>query len=342
MIVRHTTNFKELFNCDFFNMDENAQRSRILSELARYTGKIVFWNFIKQTHRFIPGIDRFHNLITGIYKPVWSEHALSIIMRMKSPYHQKDEYVFLEDGRWLMTYAPRSGGLTISDNKALIKCMTDHLPLGVFIQLTDKTNREHGSTYRVLGLGLITNYDAKTDVFYIEAVDQSVLENVTNVIPDPVERYQIQLYAQLTNDFRPFLQEDKATYSVTVHKRDDAFRKMILKEYDFTCSVCEMKFHLGELVEAQAAHIVPKRKNGTDDPRNGLSLCRTHHWAFDSGIFSLSDDYKVQLSQIVKKAETKRFNLLDFSEKQIFLPENDLLYPHPSALVWHRQNVWQD
>jgi 5-methylcytosine-specific restriction endonuclease McrA len=248
----------------------------------------------------------------------------------------------LEDGRWLMTYAPRSGGLTISYNKALIKCMTDNLPLGVFIQLTDKTNREHGSTYRVLGLGLITNYDAKTDVFYIEAVDQSVLEHVTNVIPDPVERYQIQLYAQLTNDFRPFLQEDKTTYSVTVHKRDDAFRKMILKEYDFTCSVCEMKFHLGELVEAQAAHIVPKRKSGTDDPRNGLSLCRTHHWAFDSGIFSLGDDYKVQLSQIVKKAETNRFNLLDFSEKQIFLPENDLLYPHPSALAWHRQNVWQD
>jgi hypothetical protein len=231
-------------------MVEERRRLRILSELARYTGKIVPYTFIKDTKRFISTIDRFHNLITGIYKPSWSEYALAIIMRRTSPYHHKDEYVFLNDGRWLMMYAPRSGGLTISDNKALIKCMTDHLPLGVFIQITDKTNRDHGSTYQVLGLGMITNYDAKTDVFNVEAVEQSVLDHVTNVIPDPVERYQIQLYAQLTNEFRPFLAEEKVKYSVTVPKRGVAFRKIILQEYEFTCSVCKMKFHFEELIEA--------------------------------------------------------------------------------------------
>jgi len=323
------------------DMIDDTQRSKILSKLARYTGRIVPWDFIKKTDRYVTGIDRFHNLITGIYKPAWSEYALSIIMKNKSPYDRKDEYVFLDDGRWLMTYAPRSGGLSISDNKALIKCMSDHLPVGVFIQLTDKTNRDHGATYRVLGLGSITNYDAKADVFYIEAVEHKVLENITNVLPDPVERYQTQLYAQLTNDFRPTIQEEKATYNVTTYKRDIAFRKMILKEYDFTCSICEMKFHIGDLVEAQAAHIVPKRQSGTDDPRNGISLCRTHHWAFDSGIFSLSNDYRVQLSHIAKKANSNKFNLLDFSEKQVTLPQNNLLHPHPVALAWHRQNIWQ-
>ena len=106
-------------------------RSKILSELARYTGKVVSWRFIKYTDKAIPWIDRFHTLFTGIYKPVWSEYALSIVMKSGSPYDKKDEVIFIDDGRWLMTYSPRSGGLDISDNRALIKCMDDRVPLGV-------------------------------------------------------------------------------------------------------------------------------------------------------------------------------------------------------------------
>ncbi|HEX9925686.1 MAG TPA: hypothetical protein VGD99_23730 [Anaerolineae bacterium] len=43
------------------------KRSAILVELAKHTGQRVNWRFIKQTAQFIPNIDRFHNLITGIY-----------------------------------------------------------------------------------------------------------------------------------------------------------------------------------------------------------------------------------------------------------------------------------
>ncbi len=77
-------------------------RPSILTELVRYTGKVVPWRFIKQTSSVIPGIERFHNLVTGIYKPAWSEYALSIVMRPSSPYSRKDEVIFLDDGRWLM------------------------------------------------------------------------------------------------------------------------------------------------------------------------------------------------------------------------------------------------
>ena len=43
-----------------------------------------------------------------------------------------------------------------TETYALIKCMDERVPLGVFKQLTDKTSRSYGSTYHVLGLGLIT------------------------------------------------------------------------------------------------------------------------------------------------------------------------------------------
>jgi hypothetical protein len=313
----------------------------ILVEIAKHTGKRVSWRFIKQTAKFIPNIERFHNLITGIYKPAWSNHALSIAIRISSPYEDKDEVIFLEDGRWLMTYSPRSGGFEIADNRALVKCIEDRLPIGVFRQLTDKTDRKHGSTYRVLGLGLITSYDANADVFIIESADRSALERITSIITDEDLRYEIQLYSEVMNAFQPFVKEQNVTYTTTMPKRDKAFRDVVIREYDYTCAICEMRFRLGNLIEATAAHIVPKRKNGTDDPRNGLSLCRTHHWAFDTGIFSLSDDYEILLSPSVKRAESQNFALLEMKDKPILLPSNEILQPHPNALQWHRENVWR-
>jgi len=262
-------------------------------------------------------------------------------MSLSSPYERKDEVVFLEDGRWLMTYSPRAGGLRITDNQALIKCMDERIPLGVFKQLTEKTNRQHGSTYRVLGLGLVTGYDANSDVFFVESVDRPALERVTSVIADEEARYEVQLYAQLTNEFRPFVKEESVTYTVSAPKRGEAFRQVVLREYDFTCAVCEMKFRLGELVEATAAHIVPKRKSGTDDPRNGLALCRTHHWAFDTGIFTLNNGYEVLLSPVTQQAETRNFGLCGLGGKSIMLPGNEVLRPHREALAWHREHVWR-
>ena len=316
------------------------KRTTILVELVRHTGRHVPAAFVKQTVKTIPSIERFHNLITGIYKPAWSEYALSIVMKLRSPYEHKDEVVFLEDGRWLMLYSPRSGGLYHSDNRALVRCMEERIPIGVFKQLTSKTNRYYGSTYRVLGLGLITHYDTKADVFIVESADSSALAQVSSVLADEESRYEVQLYAQLTNEFRPFVLDERVQYMVSSPKRDKAFRELVVREYDFTCAVCEMKFHLGDLVEATAAHIVPKQKYGTDDPRNGLALCRTHHWAFDTGIFSLNDGYEVILSPVMERAEQRNFGLLALSGKPILLPHNEGMRPHPVALTWHRNHVW--
>ena len=51
--------------------------------------------------------------------------------------------------------------------------------------------------------------------------------------------------------------------------------------------------------EVEAAHIVPHKLNGKDDVLNGLSLCRSHHRAFDAGSFTLQDDYRTQVSSQV-------------------------------------------
>src|SRR5512135_2448156 len=234
-------------------------RNTILAEFARYTGRVMPAAFLQNTSQYIPGVERIHPLMSGIYKPVWSEYALCIKMAPGSPYERKDEVIVMDDGRWLMTYSPRSGGLEISDNRALVRCMDDHMPLAVIQQVTDKTK---GSTYKVLGLGIISGYDPKRDVFNVENADLSALAQVSAAIEDEKQRYEVVLYAELANEFRPFMQEDRVSYVTSLPKRDEAFREVLLTEYNFTCAICGMKFVVGSLHEAQAAHIVPKNKNG--------------------------------------------------------------------------------
>jgi putative restriction endonuclease len=43
---------------------------------------------------------------------------------------------------------------------------------------------------------------------------------------------------------------------------------------------------VAELLDA--AHIVGVEHDGTDDPRNGLIFCATHHRAFDANMFAIN------------------------------------------------------
>jgi hypothetical protein len=314
------------------------QRNKILAEFARYTGRIMPAAFLRNTSDYIPGVDRIHPLMSGIYKPAWSEYALCIKMAPGSPYERKDEVIFLDDGRWLMTYSPRSGGLDISDNRALIRCIDDHAPLAVVQQVTDKTK---GSTYRILGLGIITGFDARRDVFLVESASLSALAQVSAAIQDEKQRYEVVLYAELTNEFRPFMQEDRVSYVTSLPKRDEAFREVLLTEYDYTCAICGMKFVVDKLHEAQAGHIVPKNRNGTDDPRNGLTLCRAHHWAFDAGLFTLASDYTIVVSPLVERADSRKFEMASLAGQALHRPQREVILPHATAIEWHQQNVFR-
>ena len=216
--------------------------------------------------------------------------------------------------------------------------MQDKIPVGVITQVTTRTNRQRGSTYQILGLGIVTDYNPIQDVFEIQSVDWNTLEDITSVIADEEERYQVQLYARLTNEFKPFVKEELVKYSVTTPKREVSFRRMLMREYDYTCAVCSLKFKFENLIEAQAVHIVPKKESGTDDPRNGIVMCRTHHWAFDNGIFSLTNNGRIILSEKIYQAETDKFPLVKMNNRAIVIPQNQLIRPHPDALFWHRNH----
>ena len=124
----------------------------------------------------------------------------------------------------------------------------------------------------------------------------------------------------------------------------------MIDAYNFRCAVCGLKIFSPSKYqwEVEAAHIVPYCYNGKDDLWNGLALCSLHHWAFDSGWFSLLDDYKIIVSSSLNSIPDdmgfiENFNFLkEMSKKNdnIILPENEEIYPHKSAIEWHRNNIF--
>lgn len=122
--------------------------------------------------------------------------------------------------------------------------------------------------------------------------------------------------------------------------RTAGFRQAIMRIYDYTCAVCQLYVLTldGESI-TEAAHIIPFKVSGNDDVRNGISLCKLHHWAFDSGLISLSRNYEVIVSELLSERGPTEWLLTTLRGKSIWLPENEEHYPAQDALAWHREKV---
>jgi hypothetical protein len=234
-----------------------------------------------------------------------------------------------------MHYSPKAGSLDIAVNAAMVRCMTDSEPLLVLKQIADKTSSS-GSRYRLLGLGLVEDFDHAAQLFRIRGVPA---DHFTDYLDTPLSDDLLETAVRLEalEEWRPFLNEDRVLYRVSTEKRDHAFRDVVLENYDRTCAVTGQTFVYSDTVEADAAHIIGKGVRGTDDPRNGLALSKSVHWAFDQGIFTISDQYEVIIHPEARRASTKAFPLMETDHKRITLPTDPAYYPHQEALVWHRQ-----
>jgi putative restriction endonuclease len=121
--------------------------------------------------------------------------------------------------------------------------------------------------------------------------------------------------------------------------RSKAFKRILLPLYDFRCAVCGLGHRdAGNRFEVEAAHIVPRGLKGPDDSRNGLVLCRSHHWAFDHGLFSIDPNRKVVLSHTVG-TEPRNSHLGKYSGQLVRSPRNAALQPALIALDWHLKNI---
>jgi len=323
------------------------QRARSILKLSKFTGLDLTSHFLRETSTYFPEarIPRIHNLTEGIYKPASDKYAFCIWSRSATG-HDREIYpdIFLPqpDGSWIMHYAAKSGPLDSAINNSLFACMHNKMPLLVIV--TSKPKESHGGArYRMLGPALIEEFEPSNRRFKVRGCSPLIAAQL--IQPDKEEETaDFMIRSQVIMPFQ--VRETRPEYLTKRETRERVFRQIILEEYKHVCVVCHSKFFLKlheiePIIEAEAAHIIPVKAQGPDDPRNGLSLCRRHHWSFDKGLFTVTEDREIEVSSSVLHAERQKFDLEEYDGKPIISPAHEIYQPHEKALYWHKQNVFK-
>jgi predicted restriction endonuclease len=114
---------------------------------------------------------------------------------------------------------------------------------------------------------------------------------------------------------------------------------MILARYENKC--CMTGITSPQLLVA--SHIVPWAASTEHrmNPRNGLSLNALHDRAFDRGLITVTDDFKVRVGTRIREAKPwVDAGLLVASENQP-LRLHGGFSPDPELLVYHRENIFE-
>ena len=162
----------------------------------------------------------------------------------------------------------------------------------------------------------------KTPVLYSEVVKKDILY-------DPAENYARKV-------IRQFEQMNQAEREEELILRSHIFRKAVLEIYDGRCAISGMKLEFGKNVTmVDACHIIPFADAQGDTISNGIALSPTLHRAFDRGLVSVSDDYRV----LVHPRLTDHFpqvGIQQFNGQELNLPQDSRFYPSPENFARHR------
>ncbi len=169
-----------------------------------------------------------------------------------------------------------------------------------------------GSSFRNVSLGWVENWDDEAGFFLISLGE----------IPSPSFEVVDEGEFRLTADRK------SGKHLTTTRRGQQRFKFGVFKRYGHRCAVCDLS--VSDVLEA--AHMRPKEHNGSDDPRNGLVLCATHHRAFDAGLFAIEPQTLSLMFQdqgpTAKDLAIHRSCLQHLSRK-----------PHSDALEW-RWKKW--
>ena len=141
-------------------------------------------------------------------------------------------------------------------------------------------------------------------------------------------------------DEEDFSSQNK-TAEVKVRRKQSFFRNTILSSYKRTCCISGLNYSKFLI----ASHIVPwsEDKSNRLNPRNGLCLSVLYDKAFDLGLITISPDFNIKVSPILKEKATDLFskdNLHSIEGKEIDLPEKFL--PAQEFLEYHNKNIYKD
>ncbi|MCT2347036.1 HNH endonuclease [Niallia taxi] len=176
--------------------------------------------------------------------------------------------------------------------------------------------------------------DFTSEIFNLLYDNQSLMQEVSQVILDQ------HFPETLHEDLLDAVGLDFTLY--TRRKRDPKFRDRILRAYGYSCAICGFNVRLAHtLVGIEAAHIKWHQAGGPDTEENGIALCSLHHKLFDRGVFTLTEECRMLVSQDAHGTHGFEEWLMKFNGKPVREPIQAYYYPKQSYLNWHVKEVFR-
>ncbi|MYC40252.1 MAG: restriction endonuclease [Candidatus Dadabacteria bacterium] len=128
-----------------------------------------------------------------------------------------------------------------------------------------------------------------------------------------------------------------------LNPRNPRFRSEVLEAYRHRCAICGFNVMLDDRpIAIEAAHIKWHSAEGPDIPQNGMALCALHHKLFDRGVFTLSDELTIRVSEQVDSTSIGFEEwLAQFDGRDIYFPSEQTYYPDEGYVHWHGEQVFK-
>jgi len=131
---------------------------------------------------------------------------------------------------------------------------------------------------------------------------------------------------------------DKIKETQSVY-RSTAFARIIREIYDYRCAACGLRLNLNGLVIIDAAHLIPFSESKDDDPRNGIALCKNHHWAMDKFLIVPGTDKLWHVSPELDDRIEGCKEIISLNKRKILLPHDEKYYPKSESLSWRYTRI---
>lgn len=113
----------------------------------------------------------------------------------------------------------------------------------------------------------------------------------------------------------------------------------MIEVYDHRCAACGLRLRLDNIVLVEAAHLIPWSLSRDDNPRNGMALCRNHHFAMDRHLIAPSPDGVWRVSPRLDDRRDREAELLNLNNQSILVPSQEKFRPRSEALDWRTERL---
>ncbi|MGM0587194.1 MAG: HNH endonuclease [Bacteroidota bacterium] len=178
-----------------------------------------------------------------------------------------------------------------------------------------------------------------TEVLLDGYFDVGIHDDIREIRRDQVSIYQYadELVQLVASPFEPYHRKPTDTRYQKQQVREPGFSLLIRKNYGHKCAICRSKIKTEKGTSlVDGAHIIPWNQSYNDDPRNGLALCKTHHWMFDQYLLTIDpESFQLKISNWLKQKGERVDETLARDGEEVLVPDDEQYLPSELALKDH-------